>query len=415
MTKTSYQKICYQGVVVILLLVFLSLFRFESSIIDTLANYAGIGILSIGIMDITFWLHHRNSQSFGSDVNSIYKFWMIMLLYFFSIPLFDSKFNFNIGTFYQGVFHDYKYLLFATLPFLFITDSSKIYYDKIFKNVGYVALAAGCIAILISDKSLSNVASRKETFTLTYFLWWIVLMVFPYLFLNFYYRKKFKVGYYLIIIHFILSFLFLKRAGFLNGILVVFFALIFSKQRSKIGIALLFLILLVFFASLLFNDYIDLLMSRFTKDSTNLEEWDRNTEAEEFFNKVSFAQLITGFGANNYIKMYYVGVYDKAVNALHIGAYDTIYKGGVLYVLFKLYVGIKIISLYKYIKHSIEIKIGFIIGIIFIISHFYEQSWSYLPTIFFTLLPIYRAIYVKDKMVLNRKVKGNLNKTFNRT
>src|SRR5690606_16210802 len=121
----------------------------------------------------------------------------------------------------------------------------------------------------------------------------IVLMVFPYLFLNFYYRKKFKVGYYLIIIHFILSFIFLKRAGFLNGILVVFFALVFSKQKSKAGILVLFLILLVFISSLFFNEYIDLLMNRFTNDGANLEEWDRNTEAEEFFNNVSISQLLT--------------------------------------------------------------------------------------------------------------------------
>jgi hypothetical protein len=227
-------------------------------------------------------------------------------------------------------------------------------------------------------------------------------MAYPYLFLNYYFNRKFKIGLYLIFVHFILSFIFLKRAGFVNGTLVVLFALLFSGNNNKRVISILALLLLVIFSSFFFSEYIDLLMVRFATDSQNIEEWDRKTEMDEFLNSASQLQLFTGFGANNYLKMYYVGIYDKGLNSMHIGAYNILYKGGFLYVGFVLYLVYKIISLYRYINFNNEIKIGFILGLIFIISLTYEQGWSYVPIIFFTLLPIYRGIYLKDKIKSQR-------------
>ena len=209
------------------------------------------------------------------------------------------------------------------------------------------------------------------------------------------------MGLYLIILHFLFSLIFLKRAGFLNGILLILLAFIFSNRRSNTSLYAITLLFLSFVSFFFFEDYFNLIFGRFSDTYSNFESWDRNTEFQVFLEKITLIQLFSGFGANNYINMYYIGEYDKALNALHIGAYNLLYKGGVLYVFFMLYLSQKIFSLYKYIQYDIEIKIGFIIGLIYLFSHTYEQSWNYLPTIFFTLLPIYRAIYLKDKLKKN--------------
>lgn len=390
-----------------LFLIFITLFRFESSIMDTFSNYATPIIFLIGV----YVLITGKKRNIGKEMNKIYKFWILLLVWFIILPIVDGRIDFNLLLFFQGMFHDYRYLIFATLPFLFISDYSKFYYDKFFQNVGYVALLAGCFGILIADKSLLSVSLRGDVFSLPYYMWWVVLMVFPYLFLVFFHNKKQKIGLYLIVLHFLFSLLFLKRAGFLNGILVILLALIFSNNRSNRTVYTIIFLLFSFLSFFFFEDYFNLIFGRFSDTYSDFSSWDRNTEFQEFLENITISKLLTGFGANNYITMYYIGVEDNSVNALHIGAYNLLYKGGALYVFFMLYLSKKIFSLYKYIKYNVEIKIGFILGLIYILSHAYEQSWTYLPTIFFTLLPIYRAIYLKDKLRQNslmmKKQKNN--------
>jgi hypothetical protein len=386
------------NIMLVLVLIFLLRDATPFPFVQTVANYASVFILLIGLSVLFSWWKSGQQKTLNRDINSIFRFWLLMLVWFFSVPIIFFNLNFGTEFFYEGMYHDYRYLLFATLPFVFISDYAKKYYDKIFKNVGYVAVIAGLLAILIADKSFTSISNRNETFSLPYYLWWIVLMAYPYLFLNYYFTRKSKIGLYLIIIHFILSFIFLKRAGLVNGILVILFAFIFSENNNKRIISTLALLLVVIFSSFFFSEYIDLLMARFEADSQNLDEWDRKTEVDELFSSASELELFTGFGANNYLKMYYVGVYDKGLNSMHIGAYNILYKGGLLYVGFILFLVYQIISLYRYLNFNNEIKIAFILGLTFIISFTYEQGWSYVPIIFFTLLPIYRGIYLKDKI-----------------
>ena len=173
----------------------------------------------------------------------------------------------------------------------------------------------------------------------------------------------------------------------------------FSKKLKTFSVVgIIFLILIVFF-----GQYLDSLGFRFMSDIKDFESFDRKTEIDVFLDKVSLSQLLTGFGANNYLKMYYIGEQDNAVRALHVGFYNLIYKGGVPYVLFTLYLSYQILTLKKYVNDNPEIKIGFIIGIYFILSYSFENSWSYMPYHFFKLLPIYRAIYLKDQIILAKK------------
>jgi hypothetical protein len=379
-------------------MVFLFLLRNELPILETVGNYASLIILILGVIILLSWWRYRMQKSLNREIALIYSFWMIMLIWFMIVPIIFPMTNAGLQPFYEGMYHDYRYLLFATLPFVFITNAAKTYYDKVFRNVGYFALIFGCVGVIIADKSFASVSSRGDVWSLSYYFWWVVIMVFPYLFLKYYFNRNLKIGLYLIILHFILSLLFLKRAGFVDALLLILLAILFSKNLRKASSTIVIISLFVLFSLLFFSDYLDLVLNRFLDTGENIEEWDRITEVDNYFAEATQLQQVTGFGANNYLNMSFIGIEDKAVNSLHIGAYNILYKGGFLYATFILFLIIKIISLYKYINYNVEIKIGFILGIVFVTSFTYQQGWSYVPTIFFTLLPIYRAIYLKDKL-----------------
>jgi hypothetical protein len=224
-------------------------------------------------------------------------------------------------------------------------------------------------------------------------------MLFPYWFLQFYYTGKNKVGLYLLLINVGMSIILLKRSGFSNTLLIMALAFITSKFNFR---SLVFLIVSVIgFLGIIFyfSELFDLLLFRFFGEVTDLEDWDRNLEIKEFFDSVKNFQLFTGFGVNNYLNMLYVGQTEEGVNSLHIGIYNIIYKGGLLYSLYMIYLAAKILSLYKYIDKNIEIKIAFVLGIYTFIGLFFEGGWNYLPGVFFSMLPIYRGIYLKDKLL----------------
>jgi hypothetical protein len=179
---------------------------------------------------------------------------------------------------------------------------------------------------------------------------------------------------------------------------LVFLTIIFSDGGNSLIKSIAIYIFVFFLAFVFLGDYLNLLIIRFDADASNFGQFDRNLEIQEFFSSVSDIHLFTGFGANNYLKMRYIGVLDNGVNSLHIGFYNLIYKGGLLYLLFFLYLSYHILSLKKFIRFDPEIKIGYIIGILYLISFSYESGWSYVPIHFFYLLPIYRAIFLKDEI-----------------
>jgi len=355
-------------------------------------------------MIIVLWFNSRNPKSFNYEINNIFRFWMFMISWFIIVPIIFFDFNISAELFYQGMSHDYSYLMFSVLPFIFITDKYYAAFIKLNQRASILALACGIVALVIVDKSFSSVSDREAVFSLPYYLWWVVTVFYPYMYLRFTYIDKNKIGLYLFILHILLSLFFLKRAGFVNAILLVVLVTVFSGNYvKKVKLLLIFTgIGLVFL--FLFGNYISLLTDRFSQDNSNINEWDRNLELIEFFDKVSFQQLITGFGMNNYLKMYYVGELDKPVNALHIGIYNLIYKGGIFYLLFFFYLTYNIVKLYKFIQINSEIKIGFIIGIIYLIGFLFENSWSYVPAHFFKLVIIYRAIYLRRQLIDSKTV-----------
>ena len=389
-------KLLYLGALASLYLVILFLFRNEAGILETMGNYASLLILIILVFLLV--LGRGAYKSFPGGIKTLFVFWQILFIWLLLVPFifsYDSKVSFVI---YEGLYHDYRYLGFFSLSFLFISDKSVLYKDQLFQKIGRIALVAGIIAILIMDKSFSAISNRSSGFTLPYYLWWIVMWVYPYLFLKYLMKDFSRLGLWLFVLHLLLSLLFLKRAGLVDAGMLVCFHFIFSGSSSKRIKSIFIGVVAIFIGISLFSNVLGLVADRFYNDSDNLEQWDRNIEVLEFFTVTSEKDRLIGFGANNYLKMTYIGEVNKPVNALHIGAYNLIYKGGYLYVGFLVLILIQILSLRKYLSYSHEIRIGFIMGLVFLIGHAYQFSWSYNPVHFFWLVPILRAIYLKGKL-----------------
>ena len=389
---------------VMLLLVFIFLFRNEGRYLDIIANYSSIIILLIGLGLIFYWFANGLFRYLNKEIRSVFRFWLLMVIWFIIVPILFFGVGINTELFYQGMYHDYRYLIFSLLPFMFLSDKAQTYFVRIYTSVSILAVMCGIVAIIIVDKSFSNIAERSSVFSLPYYLWWVVMMVYPYMYLRTTFTSKDRLGIVLLGLHLLLSLIFLKRAGVVNAILFISLASIFSSESKKRNKVILVFTVIFFSFSFFLGSYFDLLFERFSQDSSNLNEWDRNIEVLEFFNNITDEQLITGFGMNNYLKMTYIGELDKGVNSLHIGFFNLLYKGGYLYVAFIIFLAYNIFKLYKYIQIDPEIKIGFILGIVFLISFSYENGWSYLPSNFFSLLPIYRAIYLRRRLIDNARL-----------
>ncbi|MCK6611999.1 MAG: hypothetical protein L6Q78_13275 [Bacteroidia bacterium] len=362
--------------------------------LETLSNYASALIFILGIFLIYFWNEQGGSKFLTGSIKTIFTFWMLLVGWFLVVPFILVRSG-NVN-FVEGMYSDYRFLIFSILPFIFISNEANIYYNKIFKAVSIVAIVSGVFSILTVDKTVVD-AFERQTVGVPYFLWWVVVCVYPYMFLKSFVSKQKSYGLILFSIHIICSLLFLKRSGITGAfsyfIIILIFSNIGGANKIKIfsGVAVLLLVIV-----LLFGNYLEPLYARFEKDASDIENFDRLTELDEFFSGVTTFQILSGFGANNYMKMYYIGEFDNEVRALHIGFYNILYKGGILYLFFTIFLAYQILKLFPYIKRDNEILIGFVMGVYFILSYSFENSWSYIPYHFFKLLPIYRAIYLKD-------------------
>ena len=86
------------------------------------------------------------------------------------------------------------------------------------KILGIFAIIFGIIAIFLFDFSL-DISARINTWTLSYYFWWLSASVFAYLFAYSRIMNKDKlIGYGVLIIYVILGILFLKRSVLFNAI-----------------------------------------------------------------------------------------------------------------------------------------------------------------------------------------------------
>lgn len=406
--RKSINNVIYYVTYLIVLLTFFYYLRNEIPFLESIFNYISLLILFLGYGIFGLWLLLGNYRKMHPRMRFIFSAWMFTIIYMFFTPFLLHNYQLTAERLYAGMYHDYRHIMFTLLPFMFVSDDITYYRNKIINDLAKVAIVAGVAGILLADKSIGAIAFRSNTWSASYYLWWMTESALLYWFARSYLGKVNRDGYIIALLYLVLSLLFLKRAGFVNLALLFFLSYVTSfRSIRSLG---MFIVLLFFLMVVLFfmQDAVNLIGERFIESSSNIEEFDRLSEAEEYFRRISLFEKWLGFGINNYITMLYIDSV-REVNAIHIGFVNILYKGGIVYAAFMLYLFFSILSLISQIGKNIEIKIGLIVGVIFIIGHSYEYSWAYTATIFFVLLPIYRAIHVCDSYRLKHKGKYRLN------
>jgi hypothetical protein len=304
----------------------------------------------------------------------------------------------------RGLNQDYLFITYVTLVFIFLDPVREDGLESLFLNFSKFALIAGLLAIFTVDEMSGEVAARSNVWTLQYHLWWLSSCIFSFSYFNSYVKKeRYILGYGVLIVYVIFGILVLKRVAIVNLAVVALITtwVIFTRRSFGFGRKILVFIgfyggflILYLIVNHLFGDYLTGLFDRFSSIPDRPENLDRIVEGRVYFKNATLISIITGQGLNNYVTAQILGR-ELTINALHIGLYDIVYKGGLIYSIFILSVIINVFKLGMKGSLSPNELIAVCVGITYIISLFYEMSFSYVPSIFFYLVPIIRGFNYK--------------------
>jgi len=281
------------------------------------------------------------------------------------------------------------------------------FYKKLMKGLGLLAILFGVIALVVYPYDLSGVSGRIGIWSMPYYLWWLSGAIFVYNYASARIASANKIiGYGSFFTYLILGLLFLKRAAFLNCLMLFLFCeLIRPKKRyySKRKVNLFFVVLILVVLLVMFENrkiattdvynYFDSvfmsLSNRFQQDS--FDTYDRATEAMIVLKNSTNMEKIFGYGLGNYPV-----INGHLYSTLHTGAYNYIFKGGIVYLAFWLYLFTHFLLAFCRRKY-LTIYDLVCLSVLFsaILSSFYEFGFTS------TILPIGYATpiaYLVDKV-----------------
>lgn len=324
--------------------------------------------------------------------------WLFLVLYMFILGFIRSNFytnNFDVGIFLST---DVRYVMYITIGIIMANPKYISNYHQIMLKIGYLSIIFAVIALINYDFDIyrAQLGSRIGIWELPYYLWWLSGGVFSYLYPYSRLTGNNKIaGYGSLISYSVLGLLFLKRSAFINTIFILLITEYFlydcvqgNAINAKKNIKFMLTVLMVFFVFVLllqlpyFNVVITNLFARFMTQG-NFFEYDRAYEATTYFEQVHFFDLILGQGLGHYVQTY------RQINALHTGVYNTIYKGGIIYLIFilaicknsiKAFIDRKELSTYSLICLCTSFS--------FLTSLLYEMSFTYTLVILGYATPI---------------------------
>lgn len=324
------------------------------------------------------------------ESNKVFYYFLVVLIYMLIVGIMLSHGRWRSSeSFGWFINQDLRYVMYMALGFSFASEGLFDRYHKMMQFLGVIALIFGAIALKNYKFDINLVASgnRIGTWDLPYYLWWLSECVYVY---NFSYSKitgKSKViGYGCLIAYLILGLLFLKRSCLVNVIaIIVITTQLKQTKKSSIKNNFKFLLFLMLFGITLYfayklaqknvgipyvNAIINSLLGRF--ENGNLQSYDRSIEKNLYFITVSKISIITGQGLGNYI------ITDRLINALHIGFYNIVYKGGVVFLIFWIYIIINVAKKIFIRKNLSEIELVCLAtALSAFLSLVYEFSFTY--------------------------------------
>ncbi len=247
---------------------------------------------------------------------------------------------------YWLILQDLRYIMYCAIGFALADKRFVHAYRRLMKQLGIIAIVFGIIALAVYPFDMGAIAYRIGGWDWPYFLWWVSASIFAY---HFSYSRitgrDRLIGYGTFAAYVILGLLFLKRSVIINALFLIGITLFLKPNgnrpaiRRKVLIAGGTSLILLFTVFLFWNSLSDLIdntyagkvivetIKRFSVDS--IFSYDRAVESGKFFATASAPNILFGMGIGNY------QVIDgNPVNALHIGLYNILYKGGIFYALF---------------------------------------------------------------------------------
>lgn len=282
-----------------------------------------------------------------------------------------------------------------------------IYFHKIMQILGIASIIAAVFGLLFFDFSFKAITDRTMSWSFSYYCWWLSTACFSYWgYYAIIVKKEKLLGYGVVLSYLILGVLFLKRAAFINVVVLVLFANLISnkyliKSTGMILTLVVSIILLVFMMRVFHFDavfsFFDLLFNRF-ENIEELKDIDRIREWEAYYENTSGFQFLIGNGIGHYPFLQVSENFSiEKLNALHIGLYNIIFKGGVLYSIFYIFLYLKIFK--KFFRFNALSRYELVclgVALSAFISLFYEGSWTYALEPFCISAPIFYIAQSKN-------------------
>lgn len=321
--------------------------------------------------------------------------WKKLIIYFLIVGILHFG-GIDLNIFSWAITQDLRYCVLLLAGGCFaISYKSMSYFHYIMKILALLSIFAGIYSFLHLDLSIASVETRTNTWSLSYLLWWVPGSCFLYWGYYVLIIKKDKIwGYAVLFFYTMLGVLFLKRGTVVDVAIIFAVAIFLSKGNKgfplmKILIALVVILgVMYMFVPGIFNSVWNMMFARFD-DISDVEGMDRSIELKAFFEQAPVFSLIFGNGIGHYFSITGTGIIDRMVNALHSGWANIIYKGGIVYVIFYIYLYRAIFK--KIISNSLSDyeKVCLGVAISHLVSLIYGGSWTYTITPFGIAAPLF--------------------------
>jgi hypothetical protein len=273
------------------------------------------------------------------------------------------------------------------------------------------SIACGAYALLNFKLSIIELLYRNiDANDMNYVLWGVTCNIFAYAGYFALINKENEIlGLVLVLLNVILGLLFQKRSVIVDSAaLIVFCAFNYLindrgmlKHRIKVvlkGIGILLAIfacmLIIYNNSIILQAMVNQTFARIT--GSNIFDYDRQREANNFVESSSLGEKVFGYGIGYYLTSPTWGIYTM----MHIGYYNLLYKGGVFYILFWLYIlrrSAKALRNIRYLDRYSRACLFLTLSAF--VSMVYDFSWSemimpvcYMPFVGHICMTNYKAI-----------------------
>jgi hypothetical protein len=244
---------------------------------------------------------------------------------------------------------DLRYCMYALIGYFFADEKYFEKYVNFCSFIGKIGIIAGIIALSTYGFDLEKVlrGTRVGVWEFSYYCWWILGTVTLFLFSYALFTKKHLT--LSIIVHslyLVLGLLFLKRTPVVETAIIYICYVVLSRKKNRLLkslVVLTFLLITIWYLSTQLSYFSALLTSLSARFDQNYYESSRMNEVDFFINNTSTISKVIGYGLGN--EIFYFGEYK---NAIHVGFFDALYKGGIFFIAYYVHLLSKIIKLLRF-------------------------------------------------------------------